>query len=116
MPVNKAKNYFLGKDGIKRLNCAQSVISAFKENYDIDADTIERFKELGGGKAPEGVCGAYYAAKFVLEKNAPEKIVELSNYLIEHAGSLNCTEIKSNKRLSCLGCVEKVSEYLNFNG
>lgn len=113
MPVNKAKNYFLGKDGIKRLNCAQSVICAFKEEYGIDEDMIEKFKEFGGGRAPEGVCGAYYAAKFVLEKSKSEKIVELSKNLTDLAGSLKCTEIRANKKLSCLGCVEKASEFLD---
>lgn len=113
MPINKARNHYLGKEGLKRLNCAQSVISAFKEKYEIDDDTIDLFKGYGGGNAPEGVCGAFYAGMFALEKQAPEKIEEFKKYFIENAGSLSCREIRTNKKLSCVGCVEKSSEYLH---
>ena len=81
MPINTAKNCFLGKEGLKKLNCAQSVITAFKEMYSIDNDTVESFRQYGGGKAPEGMCGAYYAAKVALEKKNPEKIAKMENAL-----------------------------------
>lgn len=112
LPVNVAKNYFLGKEGLKRLNCAQSVISAFKDKYSIDNETVELFELYGGGKAPEGMCGAYYAAKFALEQRSPEKLEEFEKYFIDLAGSVSCHQIRANKKLSCLGCVEKSAEFI----
>ncbi|MFZ5969292.1 MAG: C-GCAxxG-C-C family (seleno)protein [Bacillota bacterium] len=113
MPINTAKNHYLGRDGYKRMNCAQAIIYAFKDKFDIDESMVERFKPYGGGNAPEGACGAYYAAKHILEKNIDAgKTSELEKYFLEKAGAVNCREIRGAKKLSCLGCVEKCSEYL----
>lgn len=113
MPINTAKNCFLGKEGLRKLNCAQSVIIAFKEKYLIDENTVESFKQYGGGKAPEGMCGAYYAAKVALEKRKPEKIKDFENYFTNLAGSTKCHQIREGKKFSCLDCVVASSEYLN---
>lgn len=113
MPINIAKNSYLGKEGITRMNCAQAVINAFKEKYDIDDDILEEFKSYGSGKAPEGMCGAYYATKYLLEKSDPDKSAEFEQYFTDQAGSVKCHDIKANKKLSCLGCVEKSAEYLD---
>ena len=113
MPVNTAKNHYLGKEGCKRMNCAQSVISAFKEKFDLSEETIELFRPYGTGRAPDGLCGAFYAAKYILEKNDAEvKASELENYFLEQAGAVKCHEIRVGKKLSCIGCVEKSSEFL----
>ena len=113
MPVNTAKNHYLGKEGCKRMNCAQSVISAFKEKFDLNEETIEAFRVYGAGRAPEGLCGALYAAKYILEKGFEEgKVNELEKYFIEQAGAVKCHEIRAGKKLSCLGCIEKSSEFL----
>jgi hypothetical protein len=40
MSVELALNYYLGKNGCK-LNYAQSIIKAFKEQFKIEADVIE---------------------------------------------------------------------------
>ncbi len=116
MSAIKAKNNYTGQGGCGRLNCAQSVISAFKEDFDLEDDLVEAFKKYGGGKAPEGLCGAYYAVKYILDKNDPEKIEELEKHFLEHAGALECSSIKGLKKLSCVGCVEKSSEFLEKLG
>lgn len=113
MPVNTAKNYYLGKEGCKRMNCAQSVICAFKERFSLDESAVELFKLYGGGNAPGGLCGAFYAAKYVLENGADkQKTSELEKFFLEQAGSIKCREIRGVRKLSCLGCVEKSSEFL----
>lgn len=112
MAVNRAKNHFLGKEGCKRMNCAQAVIYAFKDKFDIDEDIIEKFKIYGSGRAPEGVCGAYYAAKHILESEAITKVNELEEYFMQQAGALSCRDVRSLKRLSCIKCVERSSEFL----
>lgn len=113
MSVNVAKNHFLGKDGYQRMNCAQSVLNAFKETFDLTDETVESFKAYGSGKAPEGLCGAFYAAKYVIEHaDEREKTDILERYFTEQAGALQCRQIRECKKLSCLGCVEKSSEFL----
>lgn len=43
----------------KPYNCAQTVYAAFKGG---DAEGLEELSKCGGGKAPEGLCGALYSA------------------------------------------------------
>jgi hypothetical protein len=116
VPANIAKNHFLGKEGLVKLNCAQSVAIAFKEKYSLSEETLEAFRSFGSGKAPEGLCGAYYAAKFLLEKNKAHKNADhLEQYFIEQAGDIRCSRIRECRKLSCLGCVEKSAEYIESN-
>lgn len=112
MPVTTAKDHYLGKAGCRRMNCAQAVISAFKERYDLDDSTVEAFGRYGGGNAPDGLCGAYFAVRHILEKEAAEKVREFEEFFLEHAGAVKCREIKLARKLSCVGCVEKSSEFL----
>jgi len=116
MSANVAKNHFLGKEGLRRLNCAQAVASAFQEKYDLSAETLEAFRAFGSGSAPEGLCGAYYAAKYILEKNeAQGEANRLERYFLEQAGDIRCSRIRACRKLSCLGCVEKSAEFLEKN-
>ena len=113
MHVKIAKNHYLGQEGAKRLNCAQSIISAFKDKYDFDEKIIDSFWQFGSGRAPDGQCGAYYAAKYILEnKRADIKTDKLDQYFIEQAGSLVCHDIRKSKKLSCARCVEKSAEFI----
>jgi len=115
MPVQRAKDHYLGKNGQKRLNCAQSVLAAFADHYGIDQQQIEAAVLHGGGKAPGGVCGAYCAAREILNKHHPEKLDEFDHHFKELAGSLDCWQIRGMHRLSCLGCIEKAAEYIYNN-
>ncbi|KNY26093.1 C-GCAxxG-C-C family protein [Pseudobacteroides cellulosolvens] len=117
MSINKARNHYLGKEGYERMNCAQSVISAFKDKFNLSAETVELFKACGGGRAPEGLCGAFYAAKYIMGKNNAEKIsADLENYFLDQAGSVKCHEIRRCRKMSCVDCVEKSCEYLEKIG
>ena len=115
MSVTKAKCYYLGQDGHKRMNCAQSVLSAFKERFYIDDELIEEFKSYGGGRAPDSLCGAYYAAKKIINDYYKDKIKEFEQYFIMQAGSIKCHAIREAKKLSCLECVEKSVEFVQEN-
>jgi hypothetical protein len=114
MPVGIALNHFLGKDGTEKKNCAQAVLCAFQEPLQIPDGIIESFKEHGGGRAPEGMCGAAYAAEFVLGMAG---IVDENTNVVAHletlAGSAKCKEIKAHKKLSCVNCVEQCTAYLS---
>ena len=106
--VAEALKYFRNLDRKKRLNCAQSVLKAFQKQYDIPDNFIDLYAEFGYGKAPEGYCGAFYAAKYLFEKeNVSSKILE--DHFLKYAGSLLCKEIRTNRNLSCLQCVEEAT-------
>jgi len=67
----------------------------------------------GGGRSPDGLCGALYAVKYILNNQQDkEKLAELKEYFLENAGALECSNIRGMKKLSCVGCVEKSSEFL----
>ncbi len=116
MSVTQARNNYTGQGGTQRMNCAQAVLSAFKEDFNIGEELVEAFKSYGGGRAPNGLCGAYYAVKYILDRQDPAKIEELEKHFLEHAGALECSNIKGLKKLSCVGCVEKSSEFLEKLG
>ena len=105
-----AKAYFLGKKGPHRLNCAQSVAETFREEFPLDEKKSAILSACGGGMAPEGYCGAFYAAKCILEQHFPHRAPESMARLHSVAGSLKCREIKALKKLPCVGCVEKAAE------
>jgi len=104
-----AKAYFLGKKG-SRLNCAQSVAETFQEQFPLDEHTTRLLSACGGGMAPDGYCGAFYATKCILERHFPQRSGEAMGLLHSSAGSLKCREIKALKKLPCVGCVEKAAE------
>ena len=106
--VAEAVKYFRNSDKKKRLNCAQSVLKAFQKRYDIPDDFIDSYAENGYGKAPKGYCGAFYAAKYFFDKkNISSKVLE--NHFMKYAGSVLCKEIRKNRKLSCLKCVEEAT-------
>jgi hypothetical protein len=112
MLKEKAKAHFLGQQGYKKLNCGQTIVYAFKDKFSLPDELIAQFEGYGGGKAPEGHCGAFYAGKVILVKYSSEKLKDYEKTLITHAGSTKCKEIRSSRKLSCIGCVEKVAESL----
>ncbi|MBF0386894.1 MAG: C-GCAxxG-C-C family protein [Candidatus Omnitrophica bacterium] len=112
MSIEKARAHYAGKDGHAKLNCAQTIINAFKDKFSYSDDTVARFAGHGGGRAPEGECGSLYAARFLLDKAPSSIIKECESALRERAGSTKCREIRAGHKLSCLGCVETVAAYV----
>lgn len=112
MSVKKALSNFLGQNNCIRMNCAQSVIHAFKDSFNINDETVEKFKDFGGGKAPGEVCGAFYAVKYIMEQYNLKDYEAFEKYFVEQAGAIKCRDIRKAKKLSCVGCVEKSAEFL----
>lgn len=83
----------------KRYNCAQSVLKL----HAVEEEKVDEFKAFGGGRAPEGVCGALHAALDLLHPDTHE---EVRSEFKEHAGSEKCREIRQLGKLSCLECVK----------
>ncbi|MDP4206208.1 MAG: C-GCAxxG-C-C family (seleno)protein [Bacteroidota bacterium] len=85
-------------------NCAQSVVKAWQERFNIPEQVIEEFRANGGGRAEDGICGALYGA-FYLLKNDPEKRKEIEKQFNERIGSVYCRQIKKENKHSCQKCV-----------
>ncbi len=84
-------------------NCAQTICAAFGRE-----DLLEEMKACGGGRAPEGTCGALYGAMQV----APERAAELKAAFCERTGASQCRYLKSELRVPCQECVQTAAELL----
>ncbi len=113
MSVAKAKSNYTGQDGTRRLNCAESIVDAFQEKFPLPVEDRDLFLSCGGGRAPGGICGSLFAAKTLLGKHRPDKLAECERALEAQAGSVKCREIRALKKLSCVGCVEKIAEFMD---
>jgi hypothetical protein len=96
-----------------RLNCAQAVIHSYRAVSKDDAHSPEDFKGMGGGKAPDGICGALFAACTVHSGDAPCLIQRFLSRL----GGITCKELKGGG-VSCESCVGVAAELLeeSLNG
>jgi len=106
MPVRSAVHSYTNE----RLNCAQSILKAFRERKNISSDEITAARKLGGGKAAKGTCGALHAALSLLDD--PEKKETVRKAFVEVAGSEQCREIRAKNLISCLQCVEVAARFL----
>ncbi len=90
--------------GKQRNNCAQAVLRAYADVAGVGPCCIERFSQFGSGRAPEGQCGALFAAKAMLHDPAARRAVEDS--FLRAAGSTACREIRREGRITCKQCVQ----------
>lgn len=93
------------------LNCAQAILKGFQQEFDINNQEIDDYQALGGGRAPEGVCGALFAANRLLRQIGKESVVEDFQ---KNAGGVLCTEIKE-KRFTCAEYVRMADELVQKN-
>jgi hypothetical protein len=92
----------------ERFNCAQAVLHAWCEVGGGTALTVAELKPFGAGRAPDGLCGAVYAACLL----APDRAGELKSAFAAGVGSLYCKEIRAAKEHSCAECVAEAAELL----
>ncbi len=94
--MNKALELFSASPRMH--NCAQAVASGTGHD--------ELFAELnscGGGKAPEGRCGALHAAMLIA---GPKRAEEIRKSFVAELGSEKCAELKRVLSVPCARCVE----------
>ena len=95
MRKNDALTYF--KAVPKLHNCAQSVAAGAGRE-----DLVTELAACGGGRAPEGLCGALYAALAIV----PEaKRADVRRRFEEAVGNVACRDIKAVNKTPCLDCV-----------
>lgn len=109
----KARACFMGENGQKRVSCAQAIAQVFSDKFRIDESLVSSLNSSSGGRAPEGICGALYATKRILEANDLGGFENIKAAFKSEAGSDKCKEIKALKKLSCADCVSKAAEFLD---
>ncbi|MFP4115566.1 MAG: hypothetical protein ACOCZB_02410 [Spirochaetota bacterium] len=55
-------------------NCAEAIFRAFEPDEAARPPDQRAYRRLAKGKAPGGVCGAYYAGRDVLSRARPELV------------------------------------------
>jgi len=96
--------------GPERNNCAQAVLKAYANLAGVDQRCVERFSRMGSGRAPEGECGALFAAKSLLADPSARQTVH--DAFARAAGSTACREIRRRGQVSCRQCVETAADGL----
>jgi hypothetical protein len=92
----------------ERLNCAQAVLHAWREVSGDTSIALTDLKPFGGGRAPDGLCGALHAACVV----APDRTGALKQNFAVRLGSLYCKELRAAKVHPCETCVGQAAELL----
>lgn len=95
--------------GAERDNCAQAVHRSLSKYSRHEEEKIRELAAAGGGRAPEGLCGALYAAKQVLPA---ERRAQLREMFEQNAGAVQCREIRRGRRMSCRDCVATAAGYV----
>lgn len=95
----------------KNYNCAQKVLSAFADKYQIQQDLIDEFRKYGFGRSPNGECGALFAAKYLLQKD-PVAAAEIEQKFLRLAGNTECKLIRAHSKISCRKCIEIIIDFL----
>lgn len=84
------------------LNCAQSVLAGFQNEFEISDETIVAFAANGGGRAEGGYCGALFAANYLLAKRGLKPV---NAEFAAVAGAERCRDIKGGTGYPCPKCV-----------
>lgn len=86
----------------KNVNCAQAVAIGTGHS-----ELAEFMASAGGGKAPEGMCGALYSALQIVPESRRETVRKI---FVEKAGAADCITLKMRSRTSCVRCVDIAAE------
>ena len=100
MKRTKSNEYFHQKP--ENWNCAQAILKGFQRELNIPESRIAEFKAHGGGRAPNRICGALYAADILMKEQGKNSIEQEFN---EQVGEVLCLQIKEKSRTSCKDCV-----------
>lgn len=83
-----------------RHNCAQAIANRWRDLYD-DKEIVAKYAPYIGGRAPEGYCGALYAAMSA----CPADAEAIKEEFAEAAGYTHCSELKRSNHIPCEICV-----------
>lgn len=97
--MNRASELFSAAP--RRHNCAQAVACGCGGE-----ELYEELQGCGCGRAPEGECGALYAAKLLNPEAADKIAAEFASRL----GSVECARLKRELGVPCSECVALAAE------
>jgi hypothetical protein len=89
-------------------NCAQAILHGFRDILDIPMARIEQAAAHGGGRAPEGLCGALHSALELTSDPGRKQAIRAE--FERQAGALTCREVRALRQLSCRDCVRLAAE------
>lgn len=94
-----------------KFNCAQAVAYAFSRE-----DLLDELKTCGSGNAPDGLCGALFAA-MKIAGNSPENSAarKIADAFEKKLGHKRCADLKKIGRVPCTECVACATEILEEN-
>jgi len=88
----------------KEYNCAQTVAKAFGRD-----DLLETLKSCGGGRAPNGLCGALHSALLLVPEGEQETVKQR---FFEEVGEIHCKPIRKAGQTKCVDCVRTAAGLL----
>ena len=91
-------------------NCAQSVLKGAQAALPVSEEQIAQARAHGGGRAPEGLCGALHAAISLVDDK--EQAKKMRQQFVDAAGSENCRKIRQAGTFSCAECVKTAASLL----
>ena len=94
--MNKAVEIF--SEVPRKCNCAQAVAAGLGRE-----DLLPGLASCGGGKAPEGRCGALHAAMLIAGET---RAGDVRAGFVAAAGSEFCRVLKQELKFPCVRCVE----------
>jgi len=92
-------------------NCAQTIAKSFQKEYKIDDELIHDYSRMGSGRAPNGECGAYFAARKVLSDNE-QHVWQLNAAFLKEMKSFYCRDIRPSKEIPCKQVVRLAAEFI----
>jgi len=101
-----ASDFYKGRMG----NCAQAVAAAWCEKTGGNCELIHEMSRFGTGRAPEGHCGALYAAQYIVDSENSEGLIHAFKEI--SGGHTACRAIRQARSLNCVQCVEVAAELL----
>lgn len=103
MPKEKALYSF--RQPPLSLNCAQAIAHGFGRE-----DLASQLQTCGGGKAPDGLCGALYAAMIIAGEPTA---AEIADAFEKELGYRTCFSLKREGKVSCPKCVACAADLLS---
>ncbi len=94
-----------------RLNCAQAVAHAWAADESSANAAIAEHADHGGGNAPDGECGALYAACQVAARRGGDPENLRRRFAAVH-GHTACHELRA-RRVACAECVRSSADLVN---
>lgn len=110
--VERAVHSFQPYPDARPGNCAEAILRAFSGEDEAAAAVPTDYRRLAKGRAPGGVCGAFYAARAILERERPELVAGLEAHFREDTGCTTCKTIRRARLAECRECVRTAAEYL----